>query len=257
MADLRQWTPARVGLGRAGCSLPTAEILSFRLAHAQARDAVMAPIDWSGLQESISQLDMPCMPLQSQASSRDIYIARPDLGRRLDLESRTALAKLAETLAPTDLALVTCDGLSGKAVESWAAPVLAGIHSFACKRGLRANALCLVQNGRVAIGDEIGELLGASLVIVLIGERPGLSCADSLGAYITWNPKVGTTDEARNCISNIRQGGLAPEDAVGRICELVQSAFRLEYTGTRLKEDSHLLDENKAGALSSYRDPAH
>lgn len=238
MVELSQWTPARVELGRFGCALPTREVLSFRMAHAQARDAVQVPVDWRHLREQVANHDLKTHQLHSQAFNRETYVARPDLGRILSKESRALLEHAREATTAPDIALVICDGLSGKAVESWAAPVVEGVSAFCQKENLWLSPVCFVQNGRVAIGDEIGEILGARLVILLVGERPGLSSADSLGAYLTLNPKVGTTDEARNCISNIRATGLEPSLAVSKISWLAKAAIQRGLTGTKLKEES-------------------
>jgi ethanolamine ammonia-lyase small subunit len=222
--SLRELTDARIALGRAGHSLPTRELLAFQLAHAKARDAVHR------------RLDVGCFgPLQplllkSMAPDRNIYLLRPDLGRRLSPESVVLLDQ--QDRGRWDIALVIVDGLSAAAVECHALPFLN--HLLPHLDGWRAARLCLVEQGRVAIGDEIGERAGAALVAVLIGERPGLSAPDSMGVYLTWNPRIGRTDAERNCVSNIRQEGLRPELAAQRVALLLRAARDHQISGIGL-----------------------
>ncbi|ACB93725.1 ethanolamine ammonia-lyase subunit EutC [Beijerinckia indica] len=228
---LREKTPARIALGRCGDGLPTARLLEFQRDHARARDAVHAALDSEKL---CSELD-PLKPIivQSQARDRALYLQRPDLGRRLDEASRE---KLREGFY--DISLVLADGLSALAVQSQAARLGALIEK---RLPLRFAPPVIALQARVALGDEIASALGARLVIVLIGERPGLSAADSLGAYITFAPVPGkTTDAQRNCISNIRPGGLSLEEAARRIGAIASYALHLQGTGTMLKEDAAL-----------------
>ncbi|HJO34616.1 MAG TPA: ethanolamine ammonia-lyase subunit EutC, partial [Gammaproteobacteria bacterium] len=215
-ASLRAYTDARIGLGRAGISLPTAPLLAFQLAHAQAKDAVHTALDTEALTRQLAGLAHPLaqtapLLLATQAGDRATYLQRPDLGRRLDEPSRERLAE-AHGAGPADLALVLADGLSARAVAAWAVPVIDALCTALAAAGpdWRLAPVCLVRQGRVAIGDEVGERLQARAVVVFIGERPGLSSPDSLGLYLTWAPRPGVTDAERNCISNVRRGGLAP-----------------------------------------------
>jgi ethanolamine ammonia-lyase small subunit len=228
LAALRAATPARVALGRAGAGLPTAPLLAFELAHARARDAVHAALDVPALQAAIP---LPSLPVRTAAAERTAYLRNPDLGRRLAPEA-PALPK-----GDVDLAIVVADGLSATAVAAHAPAVVAAL--AARLQGWRLSPVAIVTQGRVAIGDPIGEDLGARAVVVLIGERPGLSAADSLSAYVTWAPRRGRRDAERNCVSNIRTGGgLEPIDAAARIAWLLGEARRLGFTGVALKDRS-------------------
>jgi ethanolamine ammonia-lyase small subunit len=219
---LRDLTAARIALGRAGHSLPTRELLSFQLAHAKARDAVHRRLDVA------SFASLKPILLHSAAPDRATYLRRPDLGRRLDPESAKRIER-----DEWDAALIVADGLSATAVHHHAVRLIEAL--MAHIEGWRVAPVCLVEQGRVAIGDEIGELLGAKLTIVLIGERPGLSSPDSLGAYLTWSPRAGRTDAERNCISNIRTGGLDPVLAARRVAFLMHAARGQKLTGVHLK----------------------
>ena len=242
--SLRAYTDARIGLGRAGISLPTAPLLAFQLAHAQAKDAVHTALDTDALQRQLAALAQPLaqtepLLLTTQAADRATYLQRPDLGRRLDEPARERLAQV-QGAAPADLALVLADGLSARAVAAWAVPVIDALCTAlaAAEPHWRLAPTCLVRQGRVAIGDEIGERLQARAVVVLIGERPGLSSPDSLGLYLTWAPRPGVTDAERNCISNVRRGGLAPAAAGRRLAYLLGEARRRELSGVQLKDRS-------------------
>lgn len=232
---LRRLTPARIALGRAGASLPTAEVLAFGLAHAQARDAVHVPLDADALEAEAQAAGWPTLRAHSQAADRATYLLRPDLGRRLDAASAERLA----TSPPqgSDIVFVLADGLSATAVQHHALPTLAALRPL-LPAVWKPGPLVIAEQGRVALGDEIGEVLGARLVVLLIGERPGLSSPDSLGAYLTWGPRVGRTDAERNCISNIRPQGLACAEAARRLHWLCAAALRLGYSGVALKDDS-------------------
>jgi len=223
-AALRARTPARIGLGRVGQALPTAPMLDFQLAHARARDAVYARLDVERLRADIAG---PTIVVASAAADRAAYLQDPDLGRQLadgDLEKGSY-----------DLALVVADGLSATAVHAWAPPVVAEIRQRLA--GWSLAPVVVATQGRVAIGDPIGEDLGARSVVVLIGERPGLSANDNLSAYLTWAPRRGRRDSERNCVSNIRSpGGLSPTDAADRIVWLLREAARLGFTGVALKD---------------------
>jgi len=239
--DLRRFTPARVSLGQAGPAVPTSEQLRFQLDHALARDAVHARLDVSAMIRGLKQRGMDCVALQSAVTAgndRSVYLRRPDLGRKLNAKSVDDLRTRAKAASGVDVVFMIVDGLSALAVERHALALLdemiAGIGAE------NAAPVCVVSDGRVAIGDEIGFLLQAKLAMVLIGERPGLSAPDSLGVYITWDPKPGRTDAERNCVSNIRAEGLSYKDAAQRILYYMSEARRLSTTGVMLKERAGL-----------------
>jgi ethanolamine ammonia-lyase small subunit len=240
---LRQFTSGRIALGRTGISLPTTPQLEFQLAHARARDAVHHELDAETLQQAVmaQQLVEQCVVVESSAGNRATYLQRPDLGRRLSSGSRQQLQLLAsqsKQVGACDLAFVIADGLSALAVETNAVPFLKAVLERLAQDGLSLAPVTIVRQGRVAVGDEVGELLGAKLVVVLIGERPGLSSPDSMGLYMTWGPRVGLTDESRNCISNVRPAGLSYEEASYKLHYLVSEALRREVTGVQLKDET-------------------
>jgi len=236
---LRALTPARVGLERTGVSQRTRDLLEFQRAHARARDAVHARMETASLAAGLAAVSgVEALALHSAARDRAIYLQRPDLGRRLD-EASLALLETRKA-SGFDLALVVADGLSALAVERHTAPLIDAL--MPRLEGWRLAPICVVEQGRVAIGDQIGAALGAALSVVLIGERPGLSSPDSLGAYITWDPQVGRTDAERNCISNIRAEGLSYEQAAAQLCFYLQEARRRKLTGVALKEDAGRLE---------------
>ena len=237
-ADLRRHTPARIALGRAGTSLPTAELLRFAAAHAQARDAVHVPLDVAALTLVLEEQAWPVLEVQSRATDRETYLRRPDWGRRLAAASADRLQ--AQARAPVDLAIVVADGLSAVAAQRHAPPLLAALRS-ALAGSLTTAPVVIATQARVALGDEIGALLQARLVLVLLGERPGLSAPDSLGAYLTHAPQIGCSDAQRNCVSNIRPEGLPPDAAAHRIAWLLREALRRSTTGIALKDDSATL----------------
>lgn len=230
---LRRHTPARISLGRAGTSLPTHEVLRFAAAHALARDAVHLPLDVEALLAELGA-DGVAAPVHvaSRAASRVEYLTRPDLGRQL----APAGADLLAADAAVGLCIVVGDGLSAIAAQRHAAPLLAEL----AKAGVVADRVVVATQARVALGDEIGERLGASLVLMLLGERPGLSSPDSLGAYLTWAPKSGRADSERNCVSNIRPEGLPLAQAAARVAWLVRESRRRRVTGIELKDDSEV-----------------
>jgi ethanolamine ammonia-lyase small subunit len=241
---LRQFTAARIGLGHTGASQPTRAQLDFQLAHARARDAVRHALDTAALAQALA-LAWPGAPfpllLHSAAADRNVYLQRPDLGRQLDAPSRALLSALRSGGVherPYDLAVVVADGLSSLAVERNAAPLLQVLRSRLETAGWVLSPVAIVEQGRVAVGDEVGELLGARLVLVMIGERPGLSSPDSMGLYLTWAPRVGLTDERRNCISNVRPAGLGVEEAAEKLHWLLLEARRRELTGVQLKDET-------------------
>lgn len=228
-ARFRSATRARIALGRSGDALPTKALLEFQLAHARARDAVHSAVDFDRLAADLSPLET--IRVHSAASDRPTYLRRPDLGRRLDPDSATGLPA-----GEWDLLFVIADGLSAAAVQVNAAPL---VHACLARLGhLRIGPVVLAGQARVALGDEVASAMGARLVALLVGERPGLSAADSLGAYLTWDPKPGRADSERNCISNIHAGGLSIQTAADKLCWLATEAARLKLTGVALKEDA-------------------
>lgn len=236
---LRRLTPARIALGRSGAGLPTREVLDFSLAHARARDAVHAPFAADRLAASLGELGLMVMTASSAVADRAAYLRRPDLGRRLAKGSRTNLLALGGGGA--DLVLVVGDGLSAVAVETHAVPVIAALLPLLGARSITLGPAVVTVGARVALADEIGELLGAAAVAILIGERPGLSAPDSLGVYFTWAPRVGRTDAERNCISNIRSEGLSPESAAAKLAWLIDESRRRQLSGVSLKDESDLV----------------
>lgn len=237
-AALRRHTPARIALGRAGTSLPTRELLAFGAAHAQARDAVHHALDWPALEALLQAEGWPTLRVASRAADRAAYLRRPDLGRRLDPASAQRLE--AQAGEAVDLLIVLGDGLSAQAVQTHALPLLRALRE-ALRGEFTVAPLLLASQARVALADEAGALLGARLALMLIGERPGLSSPDSLGAYLTHAPRLGCHDAQRNCISNIRPQGLAPALAALRLNWLLREALRRRLTGVGLKDESETL----------------
>jgi len=279
-AALRRFTAARIALGRVGVSQPTAPQLAFQLAHARARDAVHQALDVAPLLEGLQELSgQAALALHSAAASRDIYLQRPDLGRRLDDASRQLLQQYAQPQpsaaqsqpeAPAeqpqpqppatqpqpqqsvaqppppppsaaggyDLAFVIADGLSALAIEQNVLPFLRCLAARLALEEWTIAPPAVVLQGRVAVGDEVGELLGARAVLVLVGERPGLSSPDSMGLYLTWAPRVGLTDASRNCISNVRPAGLTWEAAAFKLHYLLSEARRRQLSGVALKDET-------------------
>lgn len=233
-SELRRFTGARIALGRAGSSLPTREVLGFRLAHAAARDAVVLDLDVETIGLGMEGLERGLVKLKSRCRDKAEYLQRPDLGRRLSESSREKLEEIASP-SGCDLAIVVADGLSSVAVERQALPFLSMFLPLAA--GLKLGPLCLASFARVALSDEIGSLLGAQAVVILLGERPGLSSPDSLGAYLAFAPKVGTTDERRNCISNIRPAGLPIPRAAAKLDYLLRESLRRRISGVDLKDE--------------------
>ncbi|MBK5440015.1 ethanolamine ammonia-lyase subunit EutC [Pseudomonas sp. TH32] len=239
--ELRRLTPARIALGRTGTSIPTGAQLDFQFAHAQARDAVHLPFDHAGLSSQLAERGRDSLLLHSAAIDRHSYLQRPDLGRRLSDESAQALRDYAEANpGGVDLAVVVADGLSALAVHKHTLPFLTRMEEQTHAEGWSLSPVILVEQGRVAVADEVGQLLGAKMVVILIGERPGLSSPDSLGLYFTYNPKVGLTDAYRNCISNVRLEGLSYGMAAHRLLYLMREACRRQLSGVNLKDEAQL-----------------
>tara|TARA_Y100001937_G_scaffold62768_1_gene86119 strand:- start:18598 stop:19578 length:981 start_codon:yes stop_codon:yes gene_type:complete len=276
--ELKQFTAARIALGRTGHSQRTKDLLRFQLDHSMARDAIHGQLDVTALESDLSSLNLPIIRLKSSARDRNEYLKRPDLGRKLSPDSRNTLEEYAKRFQsparssetpPKDkesqalrnskenkgtpkrgesivehtaqgqpertIVFVIADGLSARAVQENAAPFLEAYTEIAGRTG--PGPLCIVEQGRVAIGDPIGEILGAAMVVVLIGERPGLSSPDSMGLYMTYEPRAGTTDESRNCISNIRPDGLPPREAAKRFHYLSSRSLSRKLSGVFLKDD--------------------
>jgi ethanolamine ammonia-lyase small subunit len=238
-AALRRLTAARIGLARSGASLATGPLLEFRLAHARARDAVHAPLDEERLRSGLAALGLPVLTVASAVADRAQYLMRPDLGRRLAPDADMVLQ--AHAGSDHDVALIVTDGLSAHAVERHAVPLLVALLPQLQADGWRVAPLTLVRQGRVAIGDTVAQLLRARMVVVLIGERPGLSAPDSMGAYLTWQPGPHTTDATRNCISNIRPQGIDPAGAACKVLHLMRAMRTREMSGVALKDETERL----------------
>lgn len=235
-AFLRTHTAARIAQGRTGHSLPTQALLDFQLDHARARDAVFSELDLPRLTAELTALHPDLLTLHSQAANRREYLQRPDLGRRLN-NGQIEFLPSGLTDAAFDLSIVIADGLSAAAVNHHALPVVAGLLAAVKDAGWLLAPIALVQQGRVAIADEIAYALRADLVVMLIGERPGLSSPDSLGAYLTFRPRPGLTDESRNCVSNIRPEGLPYEFAVQKLMYLLTEMKTRRLSGVGLKDE--------------------
>jgi ethanolamine ammonia-lyase small subunit len=244
--DLNQYTPARVSLGRAGSGLPTRDLLEFQLAQAQARDAVHAALDLNGLMNELAHRGLHPISLKSAAANRLEYLRNPGFGRTLSPESATKLEatrnestsnqSAGSQSTPIDLVFILADGLSAIAVDRHALPLIDATLPLLQNANWSIGPACVVEQARVAIGDSVGEALGAQFSVVLIGERPGLSSPDSLGIYLTWEPRPGCTDAERNCISNIRPEGLSYDEAARRLCYLLTEGRKRRLTGVALKD---------------------
>ncbi len=229
---LRKYTKARIAIGRAGNSIPTAELLKFQLAHAKARDAVYSEINVEHLKHQLKLLKLTTIEVKSCAASREIYLKNPNLGRSLDEDSVSKL----KTDTSYDLCIVIADGLSSEAVNRHAIPLIDLLITKLQNQWTLAPVV-IAEQARVALGDEIGEMIKAEILIILIGERPGLSSPDSMGAYITYKPARGLTDERRNCISNIRPEGLLYEAAADKIFYLINEMKVKKISGVDLKDE--------------------
>jgi ethanolamine ammonia-lyase small subunit len=236
LRDLRHLTPARVGLGRAGVSLPTSVLLEFTLDHARARDAVHAGFDTAAIVSALEALGLATLQVSSRAEGRRDYLRRPDLGRKLAAASRDWLA--GGRRGRCDLAVVIGDGLSPSAVAAHAVELVRRLIAALAPDRIELGPVVVASGARVALGDEIGALLGARMVVMLIGERPGLSAPYSLGAYLTFAPRIGCTDAMRNCVSNIHAHGLSYDQAAFKIAWLIREGLARGLTGVALKDDS-------------------
>jgi ethanolamine ammonia-lyase small subunit len=236
LSDLRHLTPARVGLGRAGASLPTSALLEFTLDHARARDAVHAGFETAAIVSGLAAQGLRTLQVSSRAHSRKDYLRRPDLGRKLDAASQNSLASGRHV--PCDLAVVIGDGLSPSAVNAHAVELVRRLLGALAPGGIELGIVVVASGARVALGDEIGALLGARMALMLIGERPGLSAPHSLGAYLTFAPRAGCTDAMRNCVSNIHAAGLSYDEAAFKIAWLIREGLARGTTGVMLKDES-------------------
>jgi ethanolamine ammonia-lyase small subunit len=233
-ADLRRHTVARIALGRSGASLPTREVLAFELAHAQARDAVLGTLDTAALRRVLEHDGWPVLEVRSRAPDLAAYLARPDWGRRLDAASLTALPQPDAARATADLVIVIGDGLSAVAAQQHAVPLLRELRAR-LPASLILAPIVVARGARVALADEVGQRLDARCALILLGERPGLSSPDSLGAYLTYAPQVGRSDAGRNCVSNIRPQGLGYAAAAAQLAALVAAALQQRRSGVGLK----------------------
>lgn len=238
LATLRLATPARIFLPKTGSALRTRANLEFQLAHAEARDAVGEAVDWDVIVDGLGSRGLRAIRLESAARDRRVFLLRPDLGRGLDEQSRL---RLSDSQGDFDIVFVIADGLSAPAVMNHALAMLDAALPIFRRDAWKIGPIVLVEQGRVAIGDEIGEMLGAKLLVLMIGERPGLTSPDSLGIYLTFAPRVGRTDSERNCLSNIRVQGMSYADAAEKLAYLCNEARRLKLTGVLLKDEtSHI-----------------
>ena len=234
-AQLRATTAARIGLARAGSAIATRDHLAFQLAHAEARDAVHDALETAPILDGLSALGLKPLRLHSRAIDRQTYLMHPDLGRVLDDASREAFPSIDTAC---DIVFVIADGLASRAIAAHALPLLRNVVPPLRDAGWRIGPASVVEQGRVAIADEIGARCHAALAVILIGERPGLSAADSLGAYITWAPRVGRSDAERNCLSNIRPAGMSYGEAAQRLLYLCGEARRRQFSGVLLKDET-------------------
>ncbi|OAI09936.1 ethanolamine ammonia-lyase [Methylomonas lenta] len=233
---LKRFTQARIGRGHSGCATPTSAQLEFQLAHAMARDAVHQPWQLESFAEAITAKGWQPLLLSTPISDRRQYLLRPDLGRCLDHASRQCLQ--TQQASDIDVALIISNGLSSTAIDSHGLALLESVMAAYASCSLNVGPVCLVPNARVALADEIGGLLNARLSVIIVGERPGLSAADSLGVYLTYLPRIGNSDAERNCLSNIRPPqGLSCEAAATKLAYLSTQAIQRGMSGVALKDD--------------------
>jgi ethanolamine ammonia-lyase small subunit len=238
---LSKFTAARIALGRAGGSWRTQVLLDFRLAHARARDAVNKPFQWEALDEELRRAGFETFPLATDTSERQVFLKRPDLGRRLSSSSRQQLQENFARWGKRDLAVLISDGLSALAAETQIVPTLTGLWPMLIQAGWTIFPIFIIPFARVKLQDEVGAILQARHTLMLLGERPGLGSPDSLGAYLTWQPGAGRTDADRNCVSNIRADGLPPKQAAEKLAYLLIESARLRLSGVGLKETAQPL----------------
>ena len=240
---LRQFTDARIAIGRAGCSIPTNAMLDFQLAHAQARDAVYQNLNIDNIQQSLVKLGLQSLMVHSQAINKEEYLKRPDLGRLLSEDSKTMLLNYTKSNQEKyDVCIVMGDGLSALAIEENAVAFIQSMKEQIETKQWKLAPIIIAEGSRVALGDPIAEIFKAKMLIMLIGERPGLSSPDSMGIYYTWDAKSGSLDSKRNCISNVRPAGLSIPIATQRLIHLMQKSFELKLSGVNLKDD-HVIEK--------------
>lgn len=240
---LKNFTDARIAIGRAGCSIPTRAMLEFQLAHAQARDAVYQDLDVEKLQDALKAMDLESLHVQSLATDKQLYLKRPDLGRFLDEDSKQALSEYQKQQKSTtqyDVCIVIGDGLSALAIEENAIPFIQALKEQIDDTQWSLAPIVIATGSRVALGDQVAEMFNAKMLVMLIGERPGLSSPDSMGIYYTWDAKTGYLDSKRNCISNVRPAGLAIPIATKRLMNLMRSSEKLGYSGVNLKDEHEI-----------------
>ena len=243
--QLKQFTDARIALGRVGGSLPTKPSLEFQLAHAQAKDAVLKVLDVQALEEQLAKLDTDILHISSCAEDKDTYLKRPDLGRVLSESSRALLQQYQQQhQTKYDVLIVVGDGLSARAIEVNAAHFIEQLSQACLNEGWSVAPLVIATGSRVALGDEVAEILKAKMLVMLIGERPGLSSPDSMGIYYTWNPYKGCHDAMRNCISNVRPAGLSEQIAIQRLMALMRKSRQLQLSGVKLKDEHEMVVES-------------
>lgn len=233
---LREFTEARIGLGHSGGSLTTEHHLAFQYAHACARDAVWRELDWSAIRTGLAEMSVELLSVKSRAKNRDEYLQRPDYGRQLSDDSTQLLTQMDKQ--HSDVVIVVADGLSSTAIEYNAVAMINSLLSVFPQSDLSCPYVCFAEQARVALGDEIAQYLGARHLVLLVGERPGLSSPNSLGIYYTYSAKAGYTDAKRNCISNIRRGGQSIEEATSRLIWLLNEAEVRQLSGVELKDES-------------------
>lgn len=239
--QLKQFTDARIALGRAGGSLPTRPALAFQLAHAEAKDAVLKKLDIALLEQQLSALQHKMLHVQSDAADKDVYLKRPDLGRELSEESRLQLKQYAQQHpAAYDVLIVAGDGLSARAIEDNAPYFIQQFYTACHEQNWSVAPLVIAVGSRVALGDEIASILRAKMLVMLIGERPGLSSPDSMGIYYTWQAQKGCHDAMRNCISNVRPAGLPVQVAIQRLVALMRKSCALGMSGVHLKDEHEM-----------------
>lgn len=242
--QLKQFTDARIALGRVGGSLPTKPSLEFQLSHAQAKDAVLKVLDVQALEEQLAKLNTDILHISSCAEDKDTYLKRPDLGRVLSDSSRTLLQQYQlQHQTEYDVVIVAGDGLSARAIEDNAAHFIAELHQSCINEAWSVAPLVIATGSRVALGDEVAQILNAKMLVMLIGERPGLSSPDSMGIYYTWNAYRGCHDAMRNCISNVRPAGLSEQIAIQRLMALMRKSRQLQLSGVKLKDEHEMVVE--------------
>lgn len=240
--NLKKFTDARIAIGRAGCSIPTQELLKFQLAHAEAQDAVHQPLDVDLMVSDFKEQNLDSLSVHSQVQDKQEYLKRPDLGRLLSEESYRGLqAFKADNPQSYDVCIVVGDGLSARAIEENAAPFIQHLMHHIQAENWHVAPIVIATGSRVALGDQVAECLQAPMLVMLIGERPGLSSPDSMGIYYTWKATTGTFDAKRNCISNVRPAGLSIPIATQRLMSLMRSSKKLGYSGVDLKDEHEVV----------------